>query len=103
MKKLFLVLALSTATVQAADLGETWKKINSYRVVSGIKAAAFLGATAIIGHHIWTVHGPNLRTSQTVPAAMHEGALTAGLTFAALCFMFDYFYPNAKHALAIKD
>lgn len=106
MKKLLLVLVLSTASLQAADLGETWKKINSYRIFSGIKAALFLGAASATAYHAVTVHADNtIDGAKNLDAVkvINDGALTLGLLYASFYFTVDHFWPNLKHAFAIKD
>jgi hypothetical protein len=106
MKKLFLVALLSTASLQAADLSEAWKKINSYRIVSGIKAALFLGAASATAYHAVTVHADKMidgfKNVEPV-TVINDGALTLGLLYASFYFTVDHFWPNLKHAFAIKD
>lgn len=108
MKRLAIVVLLSTASAQALDLEETWKTINSYRLTSAAKAFLVAGAVLHVSGHAYKHfngdHGFTavVKGNEPVKQGFEQAVLTVALGYAAVFFSIDHFWPNVKHALAIK-
>lgn len=112
MKKLCLLLLLSTTAAKAEDFSETWKKLNSYRVTSGVKAAgfgvlgiyaAYMGVefTQALAGHIKNLDRKQDWTPQAKALAW-SGVGAGGMFYTSYQLLVNYCWPNVKHALSIK-
>lgn len=105
MKRLLLIVLLTTASAQAADLYKTWKDLSNRRDVAALKtlvAAAALTATGCysIGY---AKSGARKLGRDTVNkwGVFEHGTIAAALGYTTFVIGLDHCWPNLCKALKI--
>lgn len=112
MKRLLLLALLTTSAVRAEDFSDTLKKLNSYRVTSGVKAVAtgilgiyagYMGClfTQDFGGVVRNLDRQNPWRPQAKNLAW-TGVGAGGMFYTSYQLLFNYCWPYTKHALSIK-